>query len=186
MGTSAPWFQSFAGASDVTTLRPCGAPLALVHHFRSAVTGASRPDAAAMAAGRGIEIATHPPCLPAQIACDNADAAAASAAPAQPARLLRRGPSPRFKIAADELFLTPSAVSHQMKELEDSLGVRLFERKTRAVELTSAGDTLLEEVGPLLDVVATSLTRIARRNNRVTLRMLLPPFASAPRRAVFL
>ncbi len=35
-----------------------------------------------------------------------------------------------FKIAADELFLTPSAVSHQMKELEDSLGVRLFERKT--------------------------------------------------------
>src|SRR5471030_3036818 len=39
-----------------------------------------------------------------------------------------------FKIAADELFLTPSAVSHQMKELEDSLGVRLFERKTRAVD----------------------------------------------------
>ena len=81
-----------------------------------------------------------------------------------------------FKIAADELFLTPSAVSHQMKELEDSLGVRLFERKTRAVELTRAGATLLEEVGPLLDAIDRSLTRIARRNNRVTLRMLLPPF----------
>jgi len=36
-----------------------------------------------------------------------------------------------FKSAADELFLTPSAVSHQMKELEEALGVRLFERKTR-------------------------------------------------------
>ena len=81
-----------------------------------------------------------------------------------------------FKIAADELFLTPSAVSHQMKELEDSLGVRLFERKTRAVELTSAGHTLLDEVAPLLDAIDRSLTRIARRNNRVTLRMLLPPF----------
>ena len=38
-----------------------------------------------------------------------------------------------FKFAADERFLTPSAVSHQMKELEDSLGVRLFARKTRAL-----------------------------------------------------
>ncbi len=81
-----------------------------------------------------------------------------------------------FTIAADELFLTPSAVRHQMKELEDPLGVRLFERKTRAVELTAAGHTLLDEVGPLLDAIDRSLTRIARRNNRVTLRMLLPPF----------
>ncbi len=54
--------------------------------------------------------------------------------------------------------------------------MRLFERKTRAVELTSAGATLLDEVGPLLDAIDRSLTRIARRNNRVTLRMLLPPF----------
>ncbi len=38
-----------------------------------------------------------------------------------------------------KLFLTPSAVSHQMKELEEALGVRLFERKTRALELTTAG-----------------------------------------------
>src|SRR5579862_10047110 len=94
-----------------------------------------------------------------------------------------------FKFAADELFLTPSAVSHQMKELEESLGVRLFERKTRAVELTSAGHTLLDEVGPLLDAIDRSLTRIARRNNRVTLRMLLPPFFSTeifvPRMADF-
>jgi LysR family glycine cleavage system transcriptional activator len=39
-----------------------------------------------------------------------------------------------------------------------------------------AGATLLEEVGPLLDAIDRSLTRIARRNNRLTLRMLLPPF----------
>jgi LysR family glycine cleavage system transcriptional activator len=81
-----------------------------------------------------------------------------------------------FKLAADELFLTPSAVSHQMKELEQALGVRLFERKTRAVELTAAGHTLYDEVGPLLDAIDRSVARIARRNRRTTLRLQLPPF----------
>jgi LysR family glycine cleavage system transcriptional activator len=81
-----------------------------------------------------------------------------------------------FKFAADELFLTPSAVSHQMKELEDALGVRLFERKTRSLELTTAGHTLLDEVEPLLDALDRSLAQIARRNGRQTLRVLLPPF----------
>lgn len=94
-----------------------------------------------------------------------------------------------FKIAADELFLTPSAVSHQMRELEDTLGVRLFERKTRAVELTTAGRTLFDEVGPLLEAIDRSLTRLARRNRRHTLRLQLPPFFASelfvPRMASF-
>jgi LysR family glycine cleavage system transcriptional activator len=81
-----------------------------------------------------------------------------------------------FKIAADELYLTPSAVSHQMKELEDSLGVRLFERKTRALELTTAGHALRDEVAPLLDALERSLTQFTRRNRRKSLRMMLPPF----------
>ncbi len=81
-----------------------------------------------------------------------------------------------FKSAADELFLTPSAVSHQMKELEDALGVRLFERKTRAVDLTTAGHTLLDEVEPLLEALDRTLTQVARRAGRHTLRVLLPPF----------
>lgn len=81
-----------------------------------------------------------------------------------------------FKSAAEELFLTPSAVSHQMKELEDSLGVRLFERKTRAVDLTTAGHTLLDEVEPLLEALDRSLTQVARRSGRHTLRVQLPPF----------
>lgn len=81
-----------------------------------------------------------------------------------------------FKIAADELFLTPSAVSHQMKELEETLGVRLFERKTRALELTTAGHTLHDEVAPLLDALDRSLTQFTRRHRRKSLRMMLPPF----------
>jgi LysR family transcriptional regulator, glycine cleavage system transcriptional activator len=80
-----------------------------------------------------------------------------------------------FKLAAAELFLTPSAVSHQMKELETLLGMRLFERKTRALELSTAGHRLLEEVEPLLAALDRTLTQFARQQHgRQTLRLRLP------------
>jgi LysR family glycine cleavage system transcriptional activator len=63
-----------------------------------------------------------------------------------------------------------------MKELEEALGVRLFERKTRALDLTIAGHTLLDEVEPLLEALDRTLTQVARRSGRHTLRVLLPPF----------
>ena len=48
-----------------------------------------------------------------------------------------------FSHAAEELGVTPAAVSHQIRGLEDKLGHRLFVRRTRAVELTEAGLRLL-------------------------------------------
>ena len=45
-----------------------------------------------------------------------------------------------FKLAAEELHLTPSAVSHQVARLEDFLGVKLFERSSRGVKLSPAGE----------------------------------------------
>jgi len=81
-----------------------------------------------------------------------------------------------FKSAADELALTPSAVSHQMKELEEVMGVRLFERKTRSLALTTAGHTLLDEMAPLLDMIDRSLAQFSRRNRRRNVRVMLPPF----------
>lgn len=95
-----------------------------------------------------------------------------------------------FKLAADELHLTPSAVSHQMKELEEALGVELFVRKSRALELTAAGSTLREEIEPLLTALDRSLAQVARRGGgRRTLRILLPPFFASelfiPRLTVF-
>jgi LysR family glycine cleavage system transcriptional activator len=93
-----------------------------------------------------------------------------------------------FRVAAEEIFLTPSAVSHQIKELEDLLGVPLFERKTRSVELTAAGQRLFEEVAPLLEALDRSLTRVARRSRR-RLRVQAPPFFASelllPRLASF-
>jgi len=79
-----------------------------------------------------------------------------------------------FKFAADELCLTPSAVSHQMKELEALLGMRLFERRTRSLGLTTAGHRLLEEVEPLLDGLDRTLAQLARHDGRETLRVRAP------------
>jgi LysR family transcriptional regulator, glycine cleavage system transcriptional activator len=79
-----------------------------------------------------------------------------------------------FKFAADELCLTPSAVSHQMKELEAIIGMRLFERRTRALGLTTAGQRLLEEVEPLLEGLDRALAQLARHDGRETLRVRAP------------
>ncbi|HRP97538.1 MAG TPA: transcriptional regulator GcvA [Rhodocyclaceae bacterium] len=51
-----------------------------------------------------------------------------------------------FALAAEELFVTPSAVSHQIKLLEEQFGVRLFHRVHRAVILTDAGRQYAEDV----------------------------------------
>ena len=79
-----------------------------------------------------------------------------------------------FKFAADELCLTPSAVSHQMKELETILGMRLFERRTRALVLTAGGQRVLEEVEPLLEGLDRVLAQLARHDGREMLRVRAP------------
>lgn len=81
-----------------------------------------------------------------------------------------------FKQAARQLFLTPSAVSHRIRELESSLGIELFERRTRSVVLSEAGRTLHAEVAPLLDAVEQALTNVAHRLQRQRLRVSAPQF----------
>ena len=51
-----------------------------------------------------------------------------------------------FKLASEELFITPSAVSHQIKSLESFVGFELFLRKSRGVELNKAGELYLKYV----------------------------------------
>ena len=55
-----------------------------------------------------------------------------------------------FKAAADELHVTPSAVSHQIKTLEQHLQAKLFLRRAHAISLTELGADLLARVAPLL------------------------------------
>jgi LysR family glycine cleavage system transcriptional activator len=62
-----------------------------------------------------------------------------------------------FRRAADELAITPTAVSHQIRALEERLGVSLFKRQSRAVQLTREGGTLFPVVRDALDDIAQTL-----------------------------
>jgi LysR family transcriptional regulator, low CO2-responsive transcriptional regulator len=58
-----------------------------------------------------------------------------------------------FTRAAEQLFLTQSAISHQISRLEQDLGAKLFDRLGRRVELTAAGRTLLTQARRVFQVV---------------------------------
>lgn len=64
-----------------------------------------------------------------------------------------------FNLAARELFVTPAAVSHQVKHLEAHLGVSLFQRNHRAVTLTTEGAALAATLGELLGQMDLALDR---------------------------
>jgi LysR family glycine cleavage system transcriptional activator len=82
-----------------------------------------------------------------------------------------------FKRAADELCVTPSAVSHQIKALEHRLQGALFERRARALALTHLGAELHAEVEPLLHELDNVATRFEQRlGRRRTLRISVTPF----------
>lgn len=76
-----------------------------------------------------------------------------------------------FAAAAAELCLTPSAVSQQIRGLEEALGVSLFERTGRTAVLTLEGETYLREVRKSLQELATSTSRLRRRNREAVLRI---------------
>jgi LysR family glycine cleavage system transcriptional activator len=65
-----------------------------------------------------------------------------------------------FAKAAEALHLTPSAVSHRIKALEDLLGARLFERRVRAVRLTAAGQGYAGAVAGALDLLREATRRL--------------------------
>jgi len=72
-----------------------------------------------------------------------------------------------FTRAADELGLTPAAVSHQIKEIEDQLDLVLFTRTSRTIRLTEAGNVLLEASIDALDLLNRAVSR-ARKMTRGT------------------
>jgi LysR family glycine cleavage system transcriptional activator len=98
----------------------------------------------------------------------------------------RRG---SFKRAAEELGVTPTAISHQIRSLEEHVGVSLFERRTRQVVLTVEGATLYPVLRDGLDAFAHAIGRlmIGRSRVRVTISAT-PAFTSkwlVPRVAQF-
>ena len=97
-----------------------------------------------------------------------------------------------FRAAAKELEIAPSAVSHAISRLEESLGVRLLARTTRSVAPTEEGRLLLQRLKPALDEIGIALEAVTEAGGRPAgnLRISAPRFASdillAPRLGEFL
>src|SRR5579859_950934 len=73
-----------------------------------------------------------------------------------------------FRRAAIELGLSAPAVSERVRELENRLGARLFNRTTRSVALTEAGKRLLDRIGPALSDIGAALSELAGDEGRLT------------------
>jgi len=69
-----------------------------------------------------------------------------------------------FSRAADELYVTKAAVSHQVKALEEELGLSLFRRLNRALMLTDAGQTLYPAVSEALGLMGAAVARVKRQD----------------------
>jgi LysR family glycine cleavage system transcriptional activator len=76
-----------------------------------------------------------------------------------------------FSQAAEELSVTPGAISRAIKNLEDQLDVRLFERGTRAVRLTAVGEPYARAVRETLEQLAAATASATARRSDTTLNV---------------
>src|SRR3954468_11377489 len=94
-----------------------------------------------------------------------------------------------FKEAANELSITQAAVSHQVKTLEEYLGVELFRRAGRGVQLTEAARACLPKLREGFDALAAAVEQIRSRAEETELVITAPPVFTArwlmPRLAAF-
>lgn len=79
-----------------------------------------------------------------------------------------------FTKAAEELFVTQAAISHQIKLLEDFLDVQLFHRRNRILELTELGAQYFEDIQPLLDQIVTATSKLRLKQQRQILTISVP------------
>jgi LysR family glycine cleavage system transcriptional activator len=80
-----------------------------------------------------------------------------------------------FAKAAEELNVTPAAISHQIKGLEAQLGVKLFRRANRAIWLTEAGQACLPDLRDGFDRLAQGIERLRSQQSRGVLTVSAAP-----------
>ena len=80
-----------------------------------------------------------------------------------------------FKHAAEELCVTPTAVSHQIKQLEEFMGADLFRRLTRSLELTAEGKAMLPKVREGMECFASAVERTRQPQAQQRLVVVAPP-----------
>lgn len=81
-----------------------------------------------------------------------------------------------FRAAADVLFVTASAISHQIKTLEQELGFELFDRNGRTLSLTTHGHSLFENLNPLVERIDDVVGEHRAGGNRRSLKISVQPF----------
>lgn len=89
-----------------------------------------------------------------------------------------------FRAAAAELGLSPSALSHAVATLEQRVGVRLFNRTTRSVSLSEAGERFLSRVGPALREISEAMEAVNEFKDRPTGTLRLTTWEAAARLVV--
>jgi LysR family glycine cleavage system transcriptional activator len=80
-----------------------------------------------------------------------------------------------FVKAADELSVTPAAVSHQVKKLEEYLGIALFRRRTRGLLLVESGQSLLSELSEVFLHLDKAMERVIEHDSRGSLTLSVAP-----------
>ncbi|HCH23594.1 MAG TPA: hypothetical protein DE179_04790 [Oceanospirillaceae bacterium] len=80
-----------------------------------------------------------------------------------------------FAKAAEELCLTPAAVSVQIRKLEDSLGIQLFQRYNRRIELTEAGEKYLLRIRHILNDLEAATRDIKQKGDLAPISIATPP-----------
>ena len=84
-----------------------------------------------------------------------------------------------FAAAATELGVTPTAISHQIRQLEEACGVKLFQRRPRPLMLTRAGAKLYPSLRDGFDALASAVASLAQEDAQAPLRVTSPSaFAS--------
>jgi DNA-binding transcriptional LysR family regulator len=84
-----------------------------------------------------------------------------------------------FSEAAEELYVTPSAISHQVKQLEEHLGVTLIDRSRRHMRLTEEGVSCFHALASAFEMIGDMTQRLQQRQNlhRLSVRVSLQTFA---------
>lgn len=81
-----------------------------------------------------------------------------------------------FKDAANELFVTPSAVSHQVRTLEEALNTTLFIRSNRAIELTQQGQAYFQQISQAIRTIYSATESIMDQSHEQTLLIHSIPY----------
>ena len=84
-----------------------------------------------------------------------------------------------FTRAASDMGVTPAAISHQIKELEEQLGVSLFARTSRSMRLTREGEILRAAAIESLESLTRALQRIRKLENQKQLKVSASPSIAA-------